>query len=300
MPSFLRAGSWSAVVVLCAAAGSAETVRERAGQPVFLTESKTAVELRGADGDKLVVLAEGKLSATYDAGRELVWLDDADGLAVLDLREADPRPVRIVKGPASLRVVAPGEHADRDDYMWLSWTARPTIQMQPGPQYEPDSELPELEPRPRRRIDKAREIAAESIVGGAWLARNLGRPKRAPAALPATSKLELPCDRPHRSECPSGVTVDPAGLAFVAVLGAGCQFYDPASKKYAGLDWPDHWSATPDTTFHPNCQLAFDASGRFFAVDDMVCALRGGCVRLEHDAHFVGWLDPGRVVKLRY
>jgi hypothetical protein len=282
--------------------GLAATARRAAGAaPVLLAIVGDAVELRSADGAFKTTLARGPVaSAVYDPALELVWVRRLGQLEVWDLRQDKPRAIPVLADAADEgdfaiqrgdHRVAPGGACIVPGSMVVHWSKRPSVEV---------LGFDEMDAPPQPRL-----------VGAAWLAREAGRPARAvpltttplPAPAGSESRVTLPgtvgrCSEPR--QCGSGVPFGGTGWTLVVGAedqGADCQHFrcllrDPQAKTFGKPPLPATWSREPRRSMLGPCGLyRFAAGGKWFAVDDRVCAVGGSCSTLGPSAQVFGWLD---------
>jgi hypothetical protein len=284
------------------AEGLAAASRKAAGTtPLLIAIVGDAVELRSADGAFKTPLARGPVaSAVYDASLELVWVRRLGQLEVWDLRQEKPKAIPILADAADEGTfdiqrgdhhVGPGGMCIVPGTMTVHWSKRPTVEI---------LGFDEMDSPPHPRL-----------VGAAWLAKEFARKSRAvpsakaPLPGPASKESRVPiprtvgrCSTPD--DCGSSVPFGSTGWTLVVGKedpGADCQHYrcllfNPATKSFGKPPMPTDWKPAAQKSMLGDCGLyRFDATGKWFAIDDQVCAVGGTCSTLGKSAQVVGWLD---------
>lgn len=283
-------------------AGFSASVRKAAGAaPVLLAVVKNAIEARSADGQFKATIVPGPFDqAVYDPTLELLWVRHEASLDVWDLRQEKPTAIPVlVDAPeeGDFEIVR-GEHRVHPPGMCvvpgtttINWQKHPSVSVKG---------FDEMDTPPHPRLE-----------GAAWLARQLDRSGRQvsqsrlplPAASGQGTKVTLSrsvgkC--PDRKECGSGVPFGSTGWTLVIGTedpGSDCEHYrcllhDPQAKTFGKPPMPTQWKADAQRSMLGDCGLyRFEPGGKWFAINNQVCAVGGGCQDLGKSAQVLGWLD---------
>ena len=287
--------------VATADTGLAATLRKGAGgAPVLLAIVNAAVEARSADGKFKLLIAPGPLDdAVYDAALELIWVRRPGTLEVWDLREQKPKAIPILTDAVDQGdfTIERGNHdvnaggmCEVTATMTIKWSRHPSVEIVG---YDDP-------PQPR-------------LVGAAWLRAEFERPLR-PVSLTRSdpmltdeSHVRVPrkvgtCSYPPY--CGRGVPFGNTGwtLAIASEEQGDCEhlacvLYDPRAKKFGKPPLPEKWKPSAQKSMLGACGLyRFELGGKWFAVEDQVCAIGGSCSTLADSARVIGWLDGEHAV----
>jgi hypothetical protein len=270
-------------------------------EPTALVRTHGAVLAQGVRSGRSRVLWTGAASWVFlDTTLDLVWVQGAESLDVIDVRAATDEVVAIARGlPSALpisitRTTDGGSHAtaspsgcDSGRTLALEWEAPPRLRL--------------LDTRGWTKPEGAR------LVGAAWLDAQIARP---PGAV-NVERREFPLDGSpvgpafsgRGSRCPAApcgrpIPFDGSGVQLVVTsfdqgdcVHLGCHLYDPAAKKFATPPMARSWGDLDRTPAGPCGVYHFDRTGKRFLVETSLCAVGGACQDLGGDA--VGWLSGG-------
>ncbi|MFL5304373.1 MAG: hypothetical protein ACJ8F1_04140 [Polyangia bacterium] len=239
------------------------------------------IEARSADGHFKSTLTPGPLDeAVYDASLELLWIRRVGVLEVLDLRQEKPKAIPILADApdeGDFQIVR-GDHVVRPPGMCIvpgtttiTWTKRPSVKVKG---------FDEMDTPPHPRLE-----------GAAWLAKQFDRPARdVPSA-----RLGLPAAADQ-----GGVPFGRTGWSLVVAAedpGSDCAHYrcllhDPRTKTFGKPPAPAQWKPEARRSMLGDCGLyRFEAGGKWFAINNQVCAVGGSCWTVAKSAQVLGWLD---------
>jgi hypothetical protein len=275
------------------------------GAPVLLVIVDDAVEARSADGSFKAVIAPGPVGgAVYDPELQLLWVRRVGQLEVWDLTQDKPKAIPILADAPDQGdfAIERGDHQVHPPgtcvvpgTMTVKWSKHPSVEIKG---------FDEMDSPPQPRL-----------VGAAWLAKEAARPLRSvPAARaplpapPAKANVSIPravgkCTSP--GDCGSGVPFGETGWTLVVASqepGSDCQHFrcllhDPQAKTFGKPPRPAKWKPEAQKSMLGDCGLyRFEAGGKWFAVNDQVCAVGGACSTVAKSAQAIGWLDGGRDV----
>jgi hypothetical protein len=268
-------------------------------EPTALVRTREAVLARAIESGRTRVLWTGAASWVFlDTTLDLVWIQGAATLDVIDLRAPADEVVAVAEGlpgalPISItRTTDAGTHAsaspsgcDSGRSLALAWNATPRLQL--------------LDARGWTEPEGAR------LVGAAWLDAQL---TRAPGAVRAARREFLldgspaaPAFSRRGSKCPaspcgSPIPFDGSGVELVVTsfeqgdcVHLACHLYDPAAKKFATPPLARSWADLDRTSGGPCGVYHFDRSGKHYLIETNLCTVGGACRDLGGDA--VGWLS---------
>ncbi len=278
--------------------GFAASLRKAAGGvPVLLASVNDAVEARSADGKLKLLIAPAPIeAAVYDAELELLWVRRRESLEVWDLREIKPRAIPIVveMGDLAEFSIERGSHHVGPEWcmvsgtLRVSWSKRPSLQAM-------GLDGDEVRPPPR-------------LVGSAWLVDELDRPLRSVSltrsdpTLGESTRVPLPrkvAACPDPQDCGRAVPFGSTGFTLVTASEESgdcehyrCLLFDPRTKRFGKPPLPDKWSPKAQKSMLAECGLYhFEPGGKWFAIDDRICAVKGACATLGDSVAAIGWLD---------
>lgn len=263
-------------------------------QLFLMKNARAGLVLRAARSGFAYPLASKAQHVLYDPALELAWISDEQSLSVIDLRDPAPNTVAPVVIATKLpphvelhverggkHVVEPVDACDLAPILTLHWAPEPWIESDRGQR-------------------------STNLEGSAWLARESGRVARFAGEErwlhPSDPRVSLP---PGRARCEDaewcGASQRFAASGWELVLagqseGADCwQFdcllLDPRKGAFGTPPQPSRWGSAEDMPSGPCGPYRFDAPGTAFLVDDLLCAVRGGCEALGGSG--LGWLTPG-------
>lgn len=246
--------------------------------------------------------------AAYDPSEDLIWFVSAKQLFVIDLRDAHPTAIAIVKnvpeGLGAFAVDGWSKASFQADYtpvyLVLDLTKKPKLAAGTGAYAGIDEES---DKQTTRAVKKAK------LVGAKWLAAQKGRaPHAIPPAREKPANVTLP---PGAGQCEDETMCGDAswlgGSPYQVVLTehscgdachTGCVLYDPKSKKFASALADGAWGALDDKTEKMSC-IGYDAEpsgAHYFGDGNKVCTLGAGkmaCVDLEPLTPFA-WILPAQ------
>jgi hypothetical protein len=284
-----------------------DSLLARGKAPIYFTYGEAGVA--ASDGTWSASLVEGAVEgAALDAAQDLVWLVRGGRLEVLDLREAEPKPVPIVErwyihtdGYASHPTIevtgvstASTDNTYAGVYPSLTWAAKPKIVTAEGAY---GGIWEDQDAAAKKAIRKAK------IVGGKWLKEQQARKARTAPARPEPKKpanVTLPegmgnCE--DQELCGDAQPFGRTGWLLVVVehtcgdaCHTACVLFDPKTKRFASPAAPATWGKSAESG---SCLgYVFDDSGTRYLAGDQACTAKG-CSSVGKGAGF-GWLGGGK------
>jgi hypothetical protein len=274
-------------------------------ESVVILKKDDSVVARALSSGRSRVLREADAKwVLLDPPLDLLWIQGATTLDVLDLRAPSCLPTHVVSGlPENVAIeidrdtgtertqLKVPDVCSRDAYLFLDWSSSPAVRFVGGDEV------------------KSKEVVSRaSLIGKSWLTREL---HRVPGKASFTRKdlttapagpvfvRKAACSVPDL--CGRALPFGSSGqlLILTGHSEADCQHYacklfDPASKTFASPPSPKRFAGFDAIEPGPCGLYRFDRVGEHYLFGETLCSVGGSCEPMGGEA--IGWLDGGAAV----